>query len=77
VRRRWSELSPRARRVIVIAGTADAVLRAVALADLARRPADAVRGSKRSWAAAVGLVSSAGAVPIAYLVLGRRRTSGR
>ena len=70
--RRWSDLDPRTRKVLVAAGTVDAVLRVVALADLARRPAGEVRGSKRRWAAALVVVNSAGVLPLAYLLRGRR-----
>jgi hypothetical protein len=72
-RRRWEDLDPRTRRLIVVAGAIDGVLRLAALIDLARRPATEVRGSKSKWAAAVSLINSLGAVPIAYFALGRRK----
>lgn len=72
-KQRWNELSPRARRLIVIGGVFEGVLKLVALIDLARRPASEVEGSKPRWAAAIVLVNSMGAVPIAYLLRGRRR----
>jgi hypothetical protein len=59
--------------LIVVAGAIDGVLRLAALIDLARRPATEVRGSKSKWAAAVTLINSLGAVPIAYFALGRRK----
>lgn len=71
-RRRWQDLSDRTRRAIVIAGGLEAALKAAALVDLARRPPEQVRGSKRRWATAIVLINSAGAVPIAYFVRGRR-----
>jgi hypothetical protein len=71
-RRRWSELDPRVRQAIMLAGAVEAGLKIAALIDLARRPRRQVRGSKAWWAAAVALVNSAGAVPIAYLLRGRR-----
>jgi hypothetical protein len=71
-RRKWEDLDPRTRRVIVVAGAIDAALRVAALIDLARRPSNEVRGSKRKWAAAVTLINSLGAVPIAYFAWGRR-----
>jgi hypothetical protein len=49
----------------------EGVLKAVALVDLRRRPANQVRGSKARWATAVVLVNSVGAVPLAYLLYGR------
>ncbi|GAY13123.1 hypothetical protein [Pseudonocardia sp. N23] len=71
--RRWDELSPQVRRLLVAAGSVDAVLRAVALVDVRRRPADRVRGPKWVWATALSVVSSAGLLPLAWFVLGRRR----
>jgi hypothetical protein len=41
--------------------------------DLKRRPASQVRGPKWLWATVVTVVSSAGVVPIAYFVFGRRQ----
>ncbi len=72
-KRRWSDLSERDRRLIMITGAVEAVLKIAALVDLRRRPADEVRGSKKVWATVIVLANSAGAVPIAYFVLGRRR----
>jgi hypothetical protein len=73
VTRRWQSLSPRVRRLIVAGATVEGIVKIAALIDLARRPAGQVRGSKLRWATAITLVNSAGAVPIAYLVRGRRR----
>jgi hypothetical protein len=72
-RRKWSDLDPHVRRVIVVAGVVEGALKIAALVDLARRPADGVRGSKARWATAVTLLNSLGAVPIAYFVWGRHR----
>ena len=69
---KWSQLSPRARRVIVVAGALEGALKTAALIDLARRPASAVRGSKTAWAVSVLLVNSLGVLPIVYFVRGRR-----
>jgi len=69
---KWEELSPRKRRLIIIGGAVDSALKIAALADLARRPAAEVRGSKVGWAVAVTLINSLGAVPIAYFTYGRR-----
>ena len=71
-RKRWSELDPRLRQAITIAGAVEAGLKIAALIDLAQRPARHVHGSKALWASAIVLVNSAGAVPIAYLLRGRR-----
>jgi hypothetical protein len=73
--RRWSDLSPRSRRFLVVAGSLEAMLKLAALIDLARRPAQQIRGSKPAWAVAIVLVNSAGAVPLAYFARGRRQES--
>jgi hypothetical protein len=70
--RRWSELDPRLRQALMLAGAVEAGLKIAALIDLAQRPRREVRGSKRWWAVAIALVNSGGAVPIAYLLRGRR-----
>lgn len=56
----------------MIVGAFEAGLKVATLIDLAHRPAAAVRGSKRAWAAALVLMNSAGIVPIVYLMRGRR-----
>ncbi|MGH3509121.1 MAG: hypothetical protein ACRDPI_02695 [Nocardioidaceae bacterium] len=73
VQRKWRELSPRTRRLIVIGAAIEAAIKAVALVDLKRRPADRVRGPKRAWGLAISFVNSFGVVPVAYFLLGRRR----
>jgi hypothetical protein len=72
-RRRWSDLSEDTRRRIVVVGAVEAVLKIVALVDLKRRPAAEVRGRKWVWAIALTVANSAGAVPLGYLLWGRRR----
>jgi len=71
--KRWADLSPNTRRFVVIAGAVEGVLKAAALADLARRPAEEVRGSKARWAVAIVLINSVGAVPLTYFAYGRRK----
>ena len=71
-KKRWSELDPRVRQAVMVAGAVEAGLKIAALIDLARRPARRVRGSKAVWAAAIALVNAAGAVPVAYFLRGRR-----
>jgi hypothetical protein len=73
-RRKWNELDPRTRRLVIITGTLEGVLKVAALIDLARRPSSEVRGSKARWAAALALINSVGAVPIAYFAYGRRKS---
>ena len=65
----WSDLSITQQRLIVVGGLVEAVLTAVALRDLRRRPADQVRGPKPAWFLA-SFVQPVG--PLAYLLLGRR-----
>ena len=72
-RRRWSDLSDRTRRVLIVVGVAEGILRLAALIDIRRRPASQIRGPKWLWATVVAVVSSAGVVPLSYFVLGRRR----
>jgi hypothetical protein len=71
-RKRWSELSPRSRRLLTIAAVAEGILRLAALIDIKRRPASQIRGPKWLWATVVAVVSSAGVLPTAYFVFGRR-----
>jgi hypothetical protein len=72
-KKKWSDLSRRARRTLIAVGAGEGLLEVAALVDLARRPAAEVRGSKVRWALAVTLVNSVGLVPVAYFVYGRRR----
>ena len=71
---RWNDLSPRSRRLILIGGALEGMLKIAALVDLARRPSAEVRGSKPRWAAAIVLTNSLGVVPVAYFVYGRHKT---
>jgi hypothetical protein len=71
-KKKWNELSPPTRRLIIAGGVFEGVLKVAALIDLAR-PASEVRGSKVRWALAVTLINSVGAVPVAYFSYGRRR----
>jgi hypothetical protein len=71
-RTRWRELDPRVRQAIVVAGSVEAGLKLAALIDLAQHSDQDIRGSKPIWAVAITLVNSAGALPIVYLLRGRR-----
>jgi Phospholipase_D-nuclease N-terminal len=73
--RKWSDLSPGTRRLIVGAAVVEGVLKVAALVDIARRPADQIRGSKWVWAPTVLLVNSFGGAPLAYFAFGRRRVA--
>ena len=68
-KKKWSELSPGVRRLIVVAGVAEATLKTAMLVDLKRRPSDEVRGSKWLWAP-LAFVNLAG--PLSYFAFGRR-----
>lgn len=68
--KRWSELSARQRRRIVLSGVVQIALLGAALVDIWRRPEEEIRGNKRLWTLAV-FVNFVG--PIAYFAFGRRR----
>ena len=72
-RKKWSELSSRSRKLILVTGVVEVALLVATLIDLKRRPADQVNGSKRMWTA-LAFVDIIG--PIAYFTLGRRRAGG-
>lgn len=72
-KKRWNDLSPRTRELIVVGATVETILKLVALVDLKRRPADEVKGSKLRWAVAIVLANSGGLVPVVYLLWGRNR----
>ena len=71
-RRRWSDLSPGTRRLIIVTAVADSILKGAALIDIKRRPADQIRGPKWLWVPVIVVVNSAGVVPISYFLFGRR-----
>jgi hypothetical protein len=73
-RRRWQDLDPRFRRLIIAGAVVEGMLKTAALIDLVRRPSGQIRGPKLGWAAAIVLVNSLGAVPITYFVRGRRHS---
>lgn len=70
--KRWSDLSPRSRKLLIAAGVAEAGLKVAVLVDLRRRQPSEIRGSRRAWTAAM-LVNSAGLIPLSYFAFGRRR----
>ena len=69
-KKRWSELTPGQKAGVVVVGTVQVALLAVAATDLVRRPAEQVRGPKWAWAPVLAVN---GVGPVAYLVCGRRR----
>ena len=70
--KKWSELSPQQQRLVIAGVVVESVLKAVALADLARRPAAQVRGPKPMWALLLTLSNSLGVAPVIYWLYGRR-----
>jgi hypothetical protein len=66
----WDELSAGQQRAILLSVVVQLLLLAAALADIYRRPAAEIRGSKRLWTAAA-FVNYVG--PISYFLFGRRR----
>ena len=68
--KRWSDLSDREKTAVLVAASVQISLAATAWVDLARRPAELVRGPKPAWALAIA-VNFVG--PIAYFTVGRRR----
>jgi len=73
VKKRWSDLSERDRRLIVGGAVVDGILKIAALLDLRRRPAAEIRGRTWVWATVIVLANSAGIVPLSYFRFGRRR----
>jgi hypothetical protein len=72
VARRWRDLSPRTRKIIIVAAVAETLLKGAVLNDLRHRPARQIRGRKGVWVASMA-VNSFGLVPLSYFVFGRRR----
>jgi bacteriorhodopsin len=70
-KKKWSERSALSRALIVVLGVVEVALLVATLADLRRRPADQINGSKRMWSA-LAFVNIVG--PLAYFTVGRRRT---
>lgn len=67
--KKWSDLSTGQQRAVYVAGAAETILTVAALWDLARRPADTVRGPKAMWVLAA-FVQPVG--PLTYFAKGRR-----
>ncbi|MBV9450650.1 MAG: PLDc_N domain-containing protein [Streptosporangiaceae bacterium] len=71
--RKWNDLSPGTRKLIIGAAAAEGALKMAALIDLKRRPSSQIRGPKWIWVPVVGLVNAAGGAPLAYFFFGRRK----
>ena len=67
--KRWDELTDRQQKSLIVLAGVELILTTVALIDLARRPAEQVRGPKALWALGC-FIQPIG--PIAYLAAGRR-----
>ena len=65
----WNEMSPARKAGVIVMGTIQMALAAVAWRDLATRPAEKINGKKGVWAAIIA-VNWIG--PIAYFIKGRR-----
>lgn len=76
-KKRCRDLDPRLRQAILVGSAFEAGLKVAALIDLSQRPRQDFRGRKAAWATALALVNSGGAVPIVYLLRGRRRPGER
>jgi hypothetical protein len=70
--KKWSDLTVRQQAPFVPRGIVQFALLAVALADIYRRPAEEIKGSKWLWVAA-SLTNFMGIGPIAYFLFGRKR----
>jgi Phospholipase_D-nuclease N-terminal len=68
-RKRWADLSSGQKMAMIVLGTIQFGLLAVALWDIAHRTADEVRGDRRLWA---GIVFINWFGPLAYFTIGRK-----
>ena len=69
-RQRWSDLTPGQKTAVLLLASVQLSMAASAWADLARRPAASVNGSKAWWA---GIIAVNFLGPLAYFRWGRRR----
>ncbi|MEJ7816109.1 MAG: PLD nuclease N-terminal domain-containing protein [Rubrobacter sp.] len=70
--KKWSDLTPRQKAPFVLRWIVQMALLVAALADIYRRPAEEINGSKWLWSV-VALVNFMGIGPIAYFAFGRKR----
>ena len=66
----WNDLSTQQKTGSIVAASVQLTLAAIAWVNLARRPAEQVRGPKPLWAVIIA-VNFIG--PISYFIFGRRR----
>ena len=70
--KKWSDLTARQKAPFVLRGIVQFALLAAALADIHRRPAEEINGSKWLWS--VGAFANFMSIgPITYFVFGRKR----
>jgi phospholipase D-like protein len=69
--KKWSDLTSKQKAPFVLRGIVQFALLTAALADIYRRPAEEIRGSKWLWSAAA-FVNFMGIGPIAYFAFGRK-----
>jgi len=69
-KKKWNERSRLGRRLIAVTGAVEVAFLVATLIDIKRRPADEIKGSKRTWTA-LAFVNIVG--PIASFTVGRRR----
>lgn len=69
-KKRWKDLPPWAQTVIIVAASVQVSLFAAAQADITRRPAEEINGSKLGWRL-ISLINFAG--PLCYFLRGRKR----
>jgi hypothetical protein len=68
-KQRWSDLTPGQQTAVIVGGTVELVVTALAVRDLVRRPGAQVRGPKALWL--LGFVVQPFG-PLAYFAVGRR-----
>lgn len=66
----WNDLTPETRKRVKLLIVLQILLIAIAHGDIARRPEEEIRGSKRTWRL-ISLIDIAG--PVTYFVLGRKK----
>jgi hypothetical protein len=70
--KKWSDLTPGQKAPLVFRGIVQMALLAAALADIYRRPAEEINGSKWLWGAAA-FANFMGIGPVSYFAFGRKR----
>jgi hypothetical protein len=68
--RRWSDLTPQQKKVVVVALVLNSIIASFTWRDMRRRPASLVRGPKMLWRV-WSMLNTTGSV--AYWLVGRRR----